>query len=318
MNFWEKAQKVDRRVLYAILIFFVCGGLFFPATIPVDPDPSSKSFYSEIKKLNPEKVVLIQSDWTNSTRGESMGHFENLMRLLMSQNIKFVFYSAADPVAPQVARTVITRINKEREGQGLRVYKAGVDYLDLGYFPNAEATNTNMGNNLREAWKGRKARVDGREVDIFATPVLGNVKKIEDAGMMIVVTASASIDVAIQRLAKRVPIMGLVTGVVGPGVLPFYQSGQLKGVAIGLKGVYDVEYMMANGINVKPGGEGKAKVEWDGNNGAEVPPVTEGKTLARGQQYYGTLHVALVLLILAVVMGNVSMFMARRRQGEEA
>lgn len=316
MNIWEKMQKVDRRVLYAILIVLCCVGLFFPATIPTDPDPSSKAFYTALNAVPTDKTIIIQSDWTNSTRGESMGHFENLLRILMSRGYKFVFYSAADPIAPQVARTVVTRINNERREAGLRVYKLGEDYLDLGFFANAEATNTNMGVDLRRAWTGRRTKTPtGQEKDIFDTPVLRDVRRIEDAGMMVVVTASASIDVAVQRLSQRLPMTAMVTGVVGPTVLPFFQANQLRGVVVGLKGVYDTEYMMNFGINV-PDATGRVQVEYLGSP-EQVPPITEGKTFARGRQYYGTLHVALLLLILAVVLGNVGMFLSRRKRGSD-
>ncbi|MFM9874262.1 MAG: hypothetical protein ACKVQS_12450 [Fimbriimonadaceae bacterium] len=306
---------MDRRILYGILVVCVCIGLFFPSTIRTDPDPSSKSFYAAVQKLPKGSTIIVQTDWTNSTRGESLGHFENLMRLLMNGDHKFIFYSAADPAAPQVARTVIARIVAERKLQGLKEYKVGEDYVDLGYFPNAEATNTSMGANLRAAWAGRESKMpDGNEIDIFKTPVLSKVKKIEDCQMMIVITASQSIDIAVQRLAQKIDITALVTGVVGPTVLPFYQSGQIKGVAVGLKGVYDVEYLMEYGIDDAKS-EGRAYV----NAGKDGPvKKTEiGTRFSRGRQYYGTLHVALTLLILAVIMGNVAMFAARRRKGEQ-
>jgi hypothetical protein len=308
-------QKVDRRILYGILVVSVCIGLFFPSTIRTDPDPSSKSFYAAVKKLPPSSTIIVQTDWTNSTRGESLGHFESLMRLLMDGDHKFIFYSAADPAAPQVARTVIARIVAERKSQGLKEYRVGEDYVDLGFFPNAEATNTSMGANLKAAWAGRKSKMpDGKEIDIFKTPVLAKVNKIEDCQMMIVITASQSIDVAVQRLANKIDITALVTGVVGPTVLPFYQSGQIKGVAVGLKGVYDVEYLMEYGINDAEI-EGRKYVTW--NEPGKVDKISVGTRFSRGRQYYGTLHVALTLLILAVVMGNVAMFAARRRKGEQ-
>lgn len=313
MSFFEKIQNIDRRILYAILAVCCTLGLFITVEIPTDPDPSSKDLYAAIMEIPQDKTVLVQTDWTNSTRGESMGHFENLMRLLMARKLKFVFYSAADPIAPQVARTVITRINQERLDAGLEAYQIGEDYLDLGYFPNAEATNTNMGEDLRKAWKDKTTKMPGSDdVDIFKSPVLQNVKKIDDAGMMIVVTASASIDVAVQRLNKQVKIGSMVTGVVGPSVLPFHQAKQVVGVAVGLKGVYDMEYMMKYGINY-PEGEAKPKVALTG--APTVGPVPEGKSLARGASYYGTLHIALTLLILAVVLGNVAMFASRKRKG---
>lgn len=313
MNIWEKLQAVDRRILYLILAVCVSAGLFITIEIPTDPDPSSRDLYQSILDIPEGKTVIIQTDWTNSTRGESMGHFENLLRLLMSRDLKFVFYSAADPIAPQVARTTLARIIKERKDEGLKEYKIGEDYIDLGYFANAEATNLNMGIDLRNAWSGKRTKLAGvGEISIWESPVLKNVRKIEDAGMMIVVTASASIDIAVQRLSKKVSIGAMVTGVVGPTVLPFYQSKQVNGIAVGLKGVYDMEYCMANGVNL-PDADGNIKVLNKG--GKEYPKITEGKTLARGSKYYGTLHIALILLILAVVLGNVGMVMARKKPG---
>ncbi len=313
MNFWEKSQKIDRRILYAILIVFVSLGLFVTIEIPTDPDPSSKDFYTALMTVPEDKTIIVQTDWTNSTRGESMGHFENLLRILMNRKLKFVFYSAADPVAPQVARTVLARINQERKIDNLPVYEIGKDYIDLGYFANAEATNSSMATDLRSTWKGKRTKMpEGGDIDVFQSPVLKNVKRIEDCGMMIVVTASASIDIAVQRLNKKVKMSALVTGVVGPSVLPFYQSKQVLGVGVGLKGVYDTEYMMKYGINQPDPSGGKPKVV---STGEAVPPILEGKTFARGSQYYGTLHIALLILILAVVFGNVSMFMSKKRKG---
>ncbi|MDI9641637.1 hypothetical protein QPK87_17620 [Kamptonema cortianum] len=314
MTIWQKMQKVDRRILYTILMVLCSAGLFIPVKIPTDPDPSSKDLYKTLMAVPQDKTLIIQSDWTNSTRGESMGHFENLMRFVMTRNLKFVVYSAADPIAPSVARTVITRINAERKDANLPVYRKGADYLELGYFPNAEATNQNMATNLRSAWAGRKTKIEGQtgEFSIWETDVLRDVKKIEDAGGMVVVTASASIDIAIQRLSKKVPISAMVTGVVGPTVLPFYQAGQVKGIAVGLKGVYDMEYLAEYGINHSVDG---AEPEVTSKAISEtIPPLGSHKTWARGQKYYGTLHIALVLLILAVILGNVAMFMSKKQE----
>ncbi len=315
---WQKLQAIDKRILYVILLVLGTAGLFIQTEIPTDPDPSSKALYRFIMNLDPEKPVIIQSDWTNGTRGESMGHMENVYRMLMSRNIKFVVYSAGDPIAPQVARTVLSRINDEREKAGLRRYRLGEDYLELGFFANSEGTNVAMGQNLRSFWNNRRTKVEGGgEVSIWETPVLRNVNRIEDCGMMIVITASATIDIAVQRLSQRVPIGTLVTGVVGPTVLPFFQSKQVVGIAVGLKGVYDMEYMMRYGINNRDETKGRVMVT-DPTSDDPVTPVSEGRTFARGAQYYGTLHVVLALLIGSVILGNVAMFAARRQQGGNA
>jgi len=104
--------------------------------------------------------------------------------------------------------------------------------------------------------------------------------------------------------------MFMVTGVMVPENTTYYASGQLKGLCGGVKGVYDLETMMEDGVNV----EGPHKVLSE--KYTEVIPGFPGKTNAgKGTAYYPSLHFALFLLILAVVTGNVGMFLAKRKVG---
>ncbi|MBS1709536.1 MAG: hypothetical protein JSS65_12555 [Armatimonadetes bacterium] len=316
--FWDKLQKVDRRVLYVVLVVLTSIGLFLKAEIPVAVDDSSADFYAKLMKIDPNKPVVVQTDWTISTRGENMAHLECLLRILMTRKIKFVYYSAtSDAPAFQVATDVIRHINEERKAMNLKVYERGTDYIGLGLFPNAEGANESMRNDIKKAWGGRRVRMpDGNETDIFQTPVLKGVNSMGDFGLMVVVTASDTIDFAVQRLNDKVELTGMATGVIAPGMLPYYQARQLKGFAGGLKGCYDMEYMMKHGIN-HPEEGGKIYVN-AGKIVGEVPPLGSGKDLARATQYYADLHIALSLLIFAVVVGNVAMFAQKKaKKGAE-
>ncbi len=312
MTFWNKAQKLDKRILYVVLIVLTALSLFVKVEIPVNPEASSIDLYVALMDIPTDKTVLVETDWTNSTRGENAGHFECLMRILMTQKVKFVLYSISDPQAPQVARDALLRINEERKAQGLKVYEPWVDYIDLGYFPNAEGHANAMANNLRTAWGGRKERNEsGVDTDVFQSPPLKGIQSVGDAGMLLVVSASSTIDIVVERLAGRVPIGFMVTGVMGPNALPYHQSGQILGISVGLRGVYDTEYMMKYGVNVA-GPDGKVKVAYK-DKSRVIPPTSEGTTMDRGAKYFFPLHVALLLMILAIVFGNVAMFASRKK-----
>ncbi len=305
-NFWSKLQAVDRRILYAILVLAVVSGLYIKVDVPAKAADSSISFYNSFEKLDPEKPVLLQSDWTNSTRGESQGHLEAILKMLAYRRQKFVLYSLADPQAPQVARNVLRFVNLTLPEDKKLVL--GRDYIDLGYFPNAEGTTQAMGVNLRSAWQGRKTKTpDRQEIDIFRSDVLKNVRRIEDVAAVVYITASATIDVGIQRLSGKVTLLCMCTGVVGPTLLPYYSSGQLSGVAIGLKGVYDVEMMMYYGIN-KRQADGKDPKIASTNVSGVIEPIDGYQHVGRGKTYYAALNVVLMLLIVAIVVGNVAMF----------
>lgn len=316
-SFFEKLQNADKRILYAILIVFTTLPLFpvfSNVVLPNEPAPYTKALYSTLSTIPEGKTVFIQSDWTLSTRGENAGHLEALFRIVMARKLKFVIYTVADAQAPGVWREYLRRINAERQSQGLKTYNQWEDYVDLGYFPNAEGTLIAIGLDIKKIFGSRRVKdpSQGRDRPVFESPVLAGTNRVQDAGAYMVITASSSVDRTIERLNDKTKISVMCTGVIGPSVLPYYQAGQVKGVAIGLKGVVDMEYMMKNGLN-SPNTEGKILVPWPGNEDKTAPPITEGTTIARGTKYFMSFHAAIALLILAVFLGNLGMFLSRRK-----
>ncbi len=315
-GFWQKLQNVDRRVLYLILVVttsVLLSPMFANISIPDDPEPSSKALYYKLMSAPDNKTVFVQSDWTISTRGENAAHLEALLRVLMSRHIKFVIFTVADPQAPGVYRDVIRTINSERKSEGLKEYKLWEDYLDLKYFPNAEGTLNAIASDVRKAFGGVTAKdpTTGQDRNVFESPVLANVRAVSDASLYMIVTASSSIDRAVERLNEKATLALMCTGVIGPSAIPWFQAGQVKGVAVGLRGGLDVEYMMKHGLNY---GSDPKTARWAGHESQVAPPVSEGKSLARANLYFLSFHGAIILLILAVVVGNIGMFVTRKKR----
>jgi hypothetical protein len=289
-TFADKMMSVPRQWLYLLLITVTTIPLWFTVDVPNEPVDSSVDLYATLMAIPEGSTIIVASDWTNSTRGESGGQFKSLMRILMRRNVKFAIYSAADPQAPRVFSDAIERVNMERRNDGEAPYRRWEDFVSLGYFPNAEGTANAIANNLRAAWAGKtEFTPDGTKRDVFQSPVLQHVTRVEDVPLLIVVTASKTSTVTIERLYGRVPLALMVTGVMGPESQVYHASGQVEGLSAGLKGVYDVELLMERDF---PGARNK-------DNGAK---------------YYPALHLALTLLILAVIIGNIGMFLSRGRR----
>src|SRR5690242_327565 len=87
----EMLQSLPKPVLFAILLLMTSVPLWFgnKLTVPNKPEESTMDFFKEVMTIPEGSTILIASDWTNSTRGESGGHFEALMRILMRRNMKF-------------------------------------------------------------------------------------------------------------------------------------------------------------------------------------------------------------------------------------
>jgi len=285
----DALQSLPKPVLYGILILFTAVPLFLKVKLPNRPEPFNVAFYDQLMKIPDGGRVLIASDWTNSTRGESMGGFEVLLKILMRKNIKFAVYSTGAAEAPQVARDVIRDVSQREAQTGGRAYVPFEDYVVLGYFPNSEGTTNAINNNIRAAFAGKKDFPPNSPArDVLASPVFRGVNSVADFNYLIVATASKTNEITVERV-KKTPLMFVVTGVMVPENITYFSSGQIKGLVGGVKGVYDIENLM------------------------DQEPTFKGKdNLGKGTAYYLSLHFAIILLIIAVIVGNVAMFLSRR------
>jgi len=293
-NIGEKLQSLPRPALYAILLIITSISVLVPVKLQTEPSKPSRDFYTIVQNLPTDRPVLISSDWTNSTRGESAGSFKALIRMLMRRGIKFCIFSMADPNAPQVAKDTIDFINEERQKAGEKPYERWNDWVNAGYFPNAEAISNNINNNFKNAFQDKKTPNEtGTPTPIFESPVLkGKVSSVADFSAMFIVTGSKTSNIAIERINK-VQLVMMVTGVMGPETLVYYDSGQVKGLVAGLKGLFDVEKQMNDNTDYQ------GKTNYD-----------------NGGKYYPPLHLNLALLVTAVIVGNLGMYLAKRSKSK--
>lgn len=305
MSLGEKLMSIPKWALYLILIVFASVPLFVTIKVPNKPIEPAIDLYGMLMTVPEGSTVLLASDWTKSTRGESNGSFDALVKILMRRNVKLAIYSSGDPQAPQVARDAIGVLNMERKAKGQKTYDRWNDWVTVGFFPNAEACANAIANNVRSAFSGRTENTpEGTKRDVFQSPVLQNINKVSDFSMMVVITASKTSNITIERVyGKGVKLAMMVTGVMGPEALPYYSSGQIEGLAVGLKGVYDLEQLMELGITPE-----MKSAKW-----GVVPGFPGESNVGNGSRYYPTLHVCLLLLIIAVTIGNVGTFLTRRK-----
>jgi len=310
----QKLQGISSNTIYLLLILCASLPLFLKVTVPNLPEEAAQDLFVVLRNLPKDKPVLIESDWSNSTRGESGGQFEALMRILMRQEIKFAIYSV-DPINMQVARNTIGRLSKENVDAGGKQYRLYDDYVDLGVKPGLEAFVKSLSQNAAAAMAtNRTFKTDGSPGFAKDSPVLKDVKKLSDFSALVVVTGTGSWQIVTDRLAGKIPICAMLTGVMAPEAFPYYRSGQLAGLSGGVKGVYDIETLMEKGLRHSSAAGGKDMIETDSPKHAGL--VQEGfpgkKNLDRASAYYPTLHFTLTLMIILVVIGNVGLVLSRR------
>ncbi|MFZ4506789.1 MAG: hypothetical protein ACOYON_03720 [Fimbriimonas sp.] len=310
MSFGEKLQSLPKGILYLILILLTSVPLFLDVAVPNKPEDAAIDLYKTLMEIPEGSTILIASDWTNSTRGESGGQFESLMKILMRRNIKFAFYSTGSPEAPQVARDLISVMNAKRRAKGEKEWERFESWVSLGFLPDAEAAGQGIANNFKTTFSSKTDVPAGRPpTNVFESPVLKDKAKLSDFSLVIIVTASKTSTISIERFYGKVPIALMVTGVMGPESNVYYASGQVVGLCAGLKGLYDIENLMEHGINV----DSDPQTIRSSRISGEVKGFPGMDNKGKGARYYPTLHFALTLLILAVIAGNVGMVLAKRK-----
>lgn len=319
MNLGKKLQGLSSHTLYVLLVLFAGLPLFLTCKIPNEPEASSIDAFATLRTLPKDKPVLIESDWSLSTRGESGGQFEALMRILMRQEIKFAFYSV-DPINIAVARTTIKRLSDENVKAGGKAYQRWEDYVDLGVKPGLEATIKSFDQDMGKALAANRSfKTDGSAGFAKDSPVLQNVNKLSDFSALVIVTGTGSWQIVTDRLAGKIPIVAMLTGVMSPEALPYHKSGQLAGLSGGIKGVYDIESMMERGLAHESAAGAPADAVKT-NNAKYAGQYIEGFpgkiNIDRASAYYPALHFALFLLIGLVVIGNLGLLINKRQGGK--
>jgi hypothetical protein len=286
LTIWHKLYMLDRRWLYLILILLVVVQTLSPLDIPNVVSPRSQALYDHLSQQPPGSFVVVQTDWTYSTRGESYAQFKALIRLLMRKKIRFVVTTAgSDPQAPVIAKQIISQLAKEPGGNN---YEEGKDYAIAGFFPSAEAHIRAMVNNIRGELGTR---------GLGDSPVLEGVRDLSDAKAVINITGSATITLWIERIRNKAPLGLMCTAVMSAENIPYYIAGQLKGIVIGAKGAFDFETLLAK--------------EFPNSQ----PEFKDYKNYDAGRRYMGPLAFALLLLIVSVIVGNIAMIQVRRSGG---
>jgi hypothetical protein len=308
MSIGERLQSIPRWGVYLMLILVTSVPLFLPIRVPNKPVESTIDLYAALMELPTDKPVLIASDWTKSTRGESQGQFNSIMRILMRRGINVVFYSTGDPQAPRVYQDSMRVLNEERAVAGEPPYERWNNWVSVGFFAGSEAATNGIANDLRGAFRGRKDFAPGRGlIDVFESPVMRGITKVQDFPVLLVITGSKTSNITVERVSGKTPLAFAVTGVMTPETQVFYQSKQIVGFAGGLKGLYDLETLMEVGINTD--NPNTVKSEKYGS----IPGFPGQKNDGQGTRYYPTLHFAMALMILMVVLGNVGLLLTKSK-----
>ncbi len=272
MNLMEKMQNVDTRIIYIVLLIVLSVPLLRPIGIPLQISPMTRAVYDIIEGLNPEKdVVLLSMDYSPGAGLDAEVCPVAVVEHLMQRGIKWIAISFGTTDGPMMTNRIMADLEQ-------RGYKYGEDFANLGYMAGEE-------NAVRLfALDCLSVPTDVRGNKTSELPVMQEIKTIKDFAFVIQFSMGTP-EMWIRQVVDPMGVLfatGTVTVSV-PSIVPYYNSGQVKGVMGGVSSAAQYE-LLCN----KPG---------------------------RGAAMMDAQSMGHLIIIFFIALGNVGYFMSKKEKG---
>jgi len=231
MNWANKLQSIDRRIIYTLLLIGLTLPMIWPLNIPIAINETTRSIFSITERLNPATdVVLLSFDYSPASAPDIHPSSVAIVEHLTARGIRWVAVSFW-PEGPEM----VAPIMRSLEGRG---YKYGEHFIDLGFKAGAENAIAAFAQN------SRVITTDVRGNNIDNIRMMDNIKTMKDFAFVIGLSAgdpgyNAFIRQAVDPMG--VNFAAAVVTVSVPAAMPFVASGQIKGLLQGLRGAAEYE-----------------------------------------------------------------------------
>lgn len=286
MSLLTRLETFDRRWVFVAMAFAVVLPLVFPLGLPTEPSPPVKAIYYTIEDLAPGSTVLVSVDVDPASTPELEPYYRATIRHLKKRGHKLVFLTLWYQAPPLVERWIRETVERPTF-PGDRAYRKNVDYAWLGFREGKVATIANLGQDMWATFAGRTA--DG--TPFSAIPLLAPFRRLADFPLIVLVSSGApGAKEYVQQVQTRygLRIVAACTAVSTTDLAPYYQAGQLLGLAGGMSATAEYEIMVAELVGTDPR---------DG----------------LGAKALDVLNIGHLVIIAAILFGNTIYFLGRRR-----
>ncbi len=274
----QRFLALDRRWIFLLMALCILTPLIVPFGLPFSTDPAVENLYQAIEDLDEGSVVLVSCDYDPGSKPELQPFTEALFRHIFRRKLKVVvscLWAGAPPLVNQAIEQALQA--EEVKPLGLR---EKIDYVNLGYKDGRQLAMLGMGENIHATFP---QSYDGTPVSQIS--LMQSLRKLGDSDLFVNVSGGSPgtkewVETAQGRFGLK--MVAACTAVMAPDNIPYYEAGQLAGLAGGMKGSADYEQLVG------------------------VPGLA---TRGMDAQSFGHL-----LIIAFIALGNVAYFMTRGRR----
>lgn len=228
-SMFERLQFIDRRIIYWILLILIMLPFIKPFGLPVTITKQSIDVVNVVKSVKEGEVVLIDIFITPATWSELLGGTSAIIKTFINQKVKMVFVSPLVDIGVTWDR--INALVPE-----LKQLKYGEDYVFLGFYAGGEAAAAEMAKDIRRVFPADYYGTSTEKI-----PLIMKANKAED--FRLIVGTGEQIEKYIYHWSTPhgTPIVMMAHSMAGSTLMPYYLSGNLKGLAVGVRGGAELE-----------------------------------------------------------------------------
>ena len=236
----QKLLSLDRRVIYALVLVCVVAPFYMSwPPIKIEVSKETRDVYDVIDAIPPDGNPLVLSfDYDPASAAELTPMAEAVLRHCFAKRIRVLGISLQySGQGAGIAAEVMPRIAREFGRE------QNVDWAFLGFQPNAIVAMLQMGEDIKKTFP-----TDYYGTPVDKIPLMENIQNYDQVPAVLTLAGSAVGEFWATYPGMRygVRVVGGLTAVYVADILPFYQSGQIKGILGGLKGAAEYEKLVAH------------------------------------------------------------------------
>jgi hypothetical protein len=230
----DKIQNVDKRVLYWVLFIGLMIPLLFPVGFPVAISPTTQSLYNKIQTLQPGDKVILNLGSETSAWGDCLPGMVATTKAILQRQAKLV-------VVGPLVDTKLTWAKIKDSVPAFKTLTDGTDYVFLDQYTGQQAGVARIASSVRSVFP-----TDYTGIPLDQIPLMTGVDSAKDFKMVISSDSGESIEYWIREwnIAFGIPVAEIGITQLGSSMMPFYSSGNLFGMSIGIRGAAEMERLI--------------------------------------------------------------------------
>ncbi len=232
-EFFSKLDNIDRRIYYWLLALTLIATIIVPVSMPITIKQSTRDLFESIDAVQPGDIVHINMHMSVSTWPECMDGLVAELKILTGNDVKLVFSG--------VSVDVELSWNKINELLPLlqEKYVYGEDVVFLGYFPPREEIVQQMAVDMSSVFP-----TDHFKTPIGDLPLMNEANVATDYALVLATGEFELVWVNQWWIPYHVPVGVMGIAMKGSAIQPYYASGDVVGIAVGVRGAAELESLI--------------------------------------------------------------------------